>query len=323
MHVTKAVITAAARGVRLYPAVDSVQYAMFPLVDRDGIAKPVIQIIAEEALDSGIEDVCIVCTPGDEAQYLHHFRVLRESLLAFSGIAWAQQQAERLDTLLNCLHFAVQTEPLGYGHAVSCAREFTAGAPFLLLLGDHLYLSTRRGQRCAEQLLAFAQQEACAVSAVRATHESLIGNYGTLTGQHAANQPGVYRIERLLEKPSVSIAELSLMTPGLRAGFYLCFFGMHVLTPSIFEQLDVLMAASPVGDIALTPALQALAERERYLALELSGVRYDIGRKFGMLRAQIPFALAGDDREAMLTTLVELMAETQQAQLLGNTDGST
>src|SRR5437016_7474666 len=97
MKVRKAVSTAAGRGTRQYPASSTVQKEMFPLVDVDGLTKPTIQIIAEEALDAGIEELCIVTAPGDEEMYRRHFRGLSEDLLpAFEGKEWALQESERL-----------------------------------------------------------------------------------------------------------------------------------------------------------------------------------------------------------------------------------
>lgn len=314
MKVTRAVITAAGRGVRSYPAGDTVQKAMLPIVDRDGLAKPIIQIIAEEAVESGIEEICLICAPGDEARYLQQFRSLRENLLvAYAGVDWAQEQAQRIDNLLQRMHFVVQDDPLGYGHAVSCARDFAGAAPFLLLLSDHLYLSRHPGQRCAEQLLSLVAREGCAVSAVHAIREHLIRHYGTLTGKHLPNQPGVYQIETILEKPSVSQAEISLLTPGLRVGHYLCFFGMHVLTPPIFTLLDEQMARTSVAErYQLTPALQTLARQERYLALEVQGWRYDIGRKFGLWQAQMALGLSGVEHDVLLSTASETLLEFQR-----------
>src|ERR1700730_16115293 len=93
VQITKAVITAAARGARQYPASDTVQKAMLPLVDRDGLTKPVLQIIAEEALESGIEEICVVIAPGDEAVYRRHFRSYAANLRsAFRGVVWAEGQ---------------------------------------------------------------------------------------------------------------------------------------------------------------------------------------------------------------------------------------
>ena len=97
MQITRAVITAAGRGARQYPASDTVQKAMLPVVDRDGLTKPVLQIIAEEALESGIEEICVVSAPGDEAVYRDHFRNYAANLRsAFKGVEWAEEQARRL-----------------------------------------------------------------------------------------------------------------------------------------------------------------------------------------------------------------------------------
>lgn len=317
MHIRKAVITAAGRGVRMYPAVDTVQKSMLPIVDQDGLSKPVIQIIAEEALDSGIEEVCIVCAPGDEEQYRRQLESLRENLLrAYDEVDWAQQQAERISNLARRLSFAVQKTPEGYGHAVYCARDFVKAEPFLLLLGDHVYISNVQGQRCAQQLMDLAAAESCAVAAVHPTPEHLVGRYGTLSGRRVSDPAGVYQIEKIIEKPSVSLAELELHTPGLRQGHYLCFFGMHVLTPRIFDILEEMMrrTGAEQGEYQLTPALEQLARREKYLALEVKGSRYDVGARFGMLNAQVGLGLAGCDRHEMLTGIVERLAEANLRQ---------
>ncbi|QHT65977.1 nucleotidyl transferase [Rhodocytophaga rosea] len=309
MKIKKAVITAAARGERLYPVADTVQKAMLPVIDTDGLYKPVLQIIAEEAFLSGIEEICVVCAPGDEQRYTEAFQSLHTNLLqSYKGIDWAKEEAEKIDHLLSRLHFAEQKEPLGYGHAVHCAKGFVNNEPFLLLLGDYLYVSNMPGKRCAQQLIDLAVQENCSVSAVNPTVEHLIGKYGTLTGKHISNVPGVYLVEKLIEKPSLSIAELELQTPGLRIGYYLCFFGMHVLTPLIFQILEKNMPHSN-GNLTLTASLQELSRQDKYLAQEVKGSRYDISKKFGLLQAQIALGLAGQAHNQTLTTIVETLAE--------------
>ena len=314
MEPQKAVITAAGRGVRLAPVADTVQKSMLPLIDRDGLVKPVIQIIMEEALESGIKEVCIVCAPGDEDRYRDQLSRLRANLLeGFAGEDWAENQARRIETLLGCLTFAVQEEPLGYGHAVYCAREFVGDAPFLLLLGDHLYLSHVEGRRCAQQLLELVGREQCAAAAVNPTREHQVGLYGTVSGKGVSGMPGVYVIEKIIEKPSVSLAEVELHTPGLRAGHYLCFFGMHVLPPSLFPLIEAECARASGGSVQLTPALQELSRRERYLAAELRGERYDIGARHGLLLAQIALGMAGRDRDTMLAEIAALLAELNRA----------
>ncbi|HEY1115841.1 MAG TPA: sugar phosphate nucleotidyltransferase [Chitinophagaceae bacterium] len=309
MKIRKAVITAAARGERLYPVADTIQKAMLPVIDTDGLHKPVLQIICEEAFASGIEEICVVCAPGDGERYISAFTSLRENLVkSFKGIGWAREEAEKVDHLISHLHFVEQKEPRGYGHAVHCAKDFVKDESFLLLLGDYLYVSYLKDRRCAAQLLELASREECSVSAVNPTIEHQVSRYGTLTGKHLPNQVGVYQIEKIIEKPSLSVAELELQTPGLRAGYYLCFFGMHVFTPSVFALLEQEVQANG-SNVLLTPALQQLAETEKYLALEVKGNRYDLSRKHGLLRAQIALGLAGKAHDETLTTLVELLAE--------------
>ncbi|GAA4469517.1 sugar phosphate nucleotidyltransferase [Nibrella saemangeumensis] len=318
MRVKKAVITAAARGERLYPVADTIQKAMLPVIDTDGLHKPVIQIIAEEAFASGIEEICVVCAPGDGERYLSAFTSLRDNLVkSFRSVDWAKDEADKIDYLMRQIHFAEQREPLGYGHAVYCAREFVNNEPFLLLLGDYLYVSNLAQKRCAAQLIDLATQENCSVSAVNPTIEHQIGRYGTLTGKHLPNRAGVYQINRIIEKPSLSVAELELQTPGLRVGYYLCFFGMHVFTPVVFDMLQKYMEQNGTN-ILLTPTLQELAETEKYLALEVKGNRYDLSRRHGLLRAQIALGLAGEAHDETLSMMVELLAEanTRSARLV-------
>lgn len=309
MKIRKAVITAAARGERLYPVADTIQKAMLPVVDVDGLHKPVIQIIAEEAFASGIEEICVVSAPGDGQRYINAFTALRDNLVkSFSGVDWAKEEADKINNLLSRIRFAEQSEALGYGHAVYCAREFVNDEPFLLMLGDYLYVSDLAQKRCAAQLLEVANRENCAVSAVNPTIEHQISRYGTLTGKQVPGNTGLYQIEKILEKPSLSVAELELQTPGLRAGYYLCFFGMHVLTPTVFTILQKYITQGG-KNVMLTPTLQELAETEKYLALEVKGNRYDLSRKHGLLRAQIALGLAGEAHDETLSTMVELLAE--------------
>jgi len=318
VQIRKAVITAAGRGVRLYPVADTVQKAMLPIVDRDGLTKPVIQIIAEEALESGIDEICVVCAPGDDKRYREQLSLLREDLLAtYAGVEWAQAQAQRLDNLIRRLCFAVQQEPRGYGHAVHCAKEFVGKEAFLLLLGDHLYISDS-DQRCAQQLINVAKRENCAVAAVQATREHLVGRYGTLSGKRVPDTQGLYQIDKIVEKPSLSQAELELQTPGLRVGHYLCFFGMHVLPHHVFDILDEEWASAEKvnGELQLTPALNELAGREKYFALELAGTRYDIGARFGLLQTQLALGIAGRDHAELLTVIIDLLAEAGQRRRL-------
>lgn len=310
MKITKAVITAAARNERLYPVATTVQKAMLPIIDTDGINKPIIQIIGEEAIHSGIEEICIVCAPGDEERYLENFRALYStSLRTHHQSAWAETQSVNIKNLLDRLTFVEQSEPLGYGHAVYQAKDFVGSDPFLLLHGDYLYISSLAAKRCSQYIVDLAKEENCSVSAVNPTVEYQIGKYGTLTGRSYNVSDGVYQIEKIIEKPSISQAELELKTSGLRTGYYLCFFGLHVFQPSLFDYLSDELKLINGGTLPLAVVQQKLAENEKYLALEIKGRRYDTSKKLGFLQAQIALGLAGEMRDEVLTTLIQALAD--------------
>lgn len=275
MEIRKAVITAAGPSQRTLP--------LQTLVDRDGKTKTALAIIVEEALDSGAEEICVVVFPGDADTYR----------------AAAGPHGKRL-------HFVEQVKAQGYGHAIWSAREFTGSEPFLLLVGDHLYLS-HGNHGCAKQLVEIARAEACAVSAVQATHENKLPYYGAVGGRLAENRKGLYLVSEVLEKPTPTVAEQRLIVPGLRAGNYLCFFGMHVLTPAVMNLLGTDLAAGQTA--SLSQVLTRLATRERYLACELQGRRFDIGLKYGLLTAQLALALSSPARAEVLAGLVELLAQ--------------
>ncbi len=278
MKIQKAVITAAGRNQRTLP--------LQTLIDRDGVEKPVLRIIIDEVVAAGVEEICVVLCPGDDAAY-----------------------AKAAGDLAGRIRFLPQAEPLGYAHAVYAARDFVGQSPFLHLVGDHVHV----GPGCAKRLVDVAQTEACSVSAVQPTRESLLPHYGTVGGQRVAGRPELYRIERVLEKPTPTEAEQQVMVPGLRAGYYLCFFGMHVLTPWIMDILGKLLA-DPKPGVTLSTALAELAAREQYFALQVEGRRYDLGVKYGLLAAQVALALEGRDRDEVLAQLVELLAlRTMQA----------
>ena len=281
MRIRKAVITAAGPSQRGLPQQN--------LVDRDGVQKTALRIVIEEATSAGVEEVCIVHCPGD-----------REAYAKAAGDVGAR------------LTFVPQESPRGYGHAVYCAREFVAGDPFLHLVSDHLHIS-QTSLRCAQQVVQVAERENCAVSAVQATRESMLPYYGTVGGTRVSKQPDLYTIERGVEKPTPTEAEQSLIVPGLRAGRYLCFFGIHVLTPAVMDLLAELIEKSTPSDrLQLSDALNRLAGKERYLALEVRGQRYNIGVKYGLLMAQLALGFEGQDRDEILTLLVELLATRQQ-----------
>jgi UTP--glucose-1-phosphate uridylyltransferase len=281
MDVRKAIITAAGRGQRALP--------LQTLVDRDGTEKSALEIIIEEVLAAGIDEIGLVIAPGDAAAYA----------------AAAGKHAVHLS-------FIEQAAPRGYGHALSLARPFVGGEPFLHLVSDHLHTSSGP-LRCAQQVVEQARREGCSISAVQATRETMLPYYGAVGGHRVARRTDLYEVETVLEKPTPTEAEQTLIVPGLRAGHYLCFFGIHVFTPAVLDLLAALIDSTPPdATVQLSPALARLAARERYLALEVEGRRYNIGVKYGLLVAQLALALGGVEREHVLTQLLELLASRGQ-----------
>lgn len=273
MQVRKAVITAASPRQRTL--------ALQTLVDPWGVPRSVLEIIVGEALRAGMEQVCVVVGPGEEPAY-----------------------AEAVKECGADICFVTQPQPLGYANAVAAAYDFVGGEPFLHMVGDHVYVSSKGS--CALDLVEVARQEECAVSGVQPTRENLLPYFGAIGGRRVPGRQDLFVVERVSEKPTPTEAEQSLLIPGLRAGHYLCFFGIHVLTPAVME---ILAAAPPEKQTYLSPVLDELARRERYLALESRGRRYAVDRKYGLLAAQLALGLSGPERQEVLALLCELLAQ--------------
>ena len=279
MRIRKAVITAAGRGQRKLP--------IQTLIDDQGEERSVLGKIIEESIRAQVQEIAVVVAPGDADAYS-----------AVTDIGDAE------------VRFIEQPDPRGYGDAILRAREFTAGEPFLHFVGDHIYVSDSP-KSCAEQVVEAATAQQCAVSAVQVTREHLLPHFGAVAGPPVSGAAGVYTVETVREKPTPTEAELHLQVSGLRAGQYLCFFGVHALTPVV---MDLLAESSKQSDGAqsLTAALADLAGAEKYLALEIPlSHRFDIGHKYGLFIAQMAMALRGPDSDSVLTRLFEVAASRQ------------
>lgn len=282
--VRKAVITAAAPSQHHLP--------LQQLVDRDGQVKTALQLVFEQSADAGIEEFCLIIRPQDRDAY-------RDASVGFD------------------VQLAVQDEPLGYADALLKAKPFVGDEPFLHSVGDHVYLSAG-DQSCVSQLIEIASKHACSISAVQPTRENTLPYFGIVAGPHLPREERLYEIQTVVEKPTPTRAEQDLVTPGLRSGHYLGFFGLHVLEPDILTLLEQMMAqtltAGPTTTgggshpPTLSDALDKLPSRGRYLAASLDGTRYNLGVKYGLLKAQLAIALAGNDRDEILSELVDLMA---------------
>ena len=187
------------------------------------------------------------------------------------------------------------------------------------MVGDHLYISTA-SKPTALRLVELAQLERCSVSGVHLTRESLLSRYGTVSGRRVPQQNDLYRVDTVIEKPTPTEAEQRLLISGIRAGYYLCFCGIHVLTPTVMDILERMLAVSSDARVTLVDALAELARQEQYLAVEDHGRRYDLGAPFGLLIAQLALALSGRNRSEVLSQMLELLADRE---LAGNGGGSS
>jgi UTP--glucose-1-phosphate uridylyltransferase len=297
---------------------------MFPLVDTDGLAKPVLQIIGEEALAAGIEEICIVTQPGDDAHYRRYFRGLGPSPPdCFKEKDWAVQASDALDDFGNRLTYVAQASPEGYGHAVYQAKDFVGDEPFLLLLGDHIYISGRPAN-CATQLIEkFHDADGLGITAMTAmqvTPGALVHQFGTLRATALDRARGLFRIDAIEEKPSEERASAVLRSPDLPAGFYFCHFGMHVFSPAIFDAIGHLIRHDirSRGEIQLTTAQEMMRltlPADTYGACTVDGQRFDTGIPYGLMEAQLALALAGRHRSEIVAAIARMLPQGLQAEL--------
>lgn len=277
MRINKAVITAAGE-----------RHSNLPLqrvVDRSGNQRTVLRCMLDEVVEAGIQEIALIVRPGHSDHYL----------------SAAGSHASRLV-------FFEQDNPRGYGDAILRASDFVDDQAFLHLVSDHIFVS-RNGTSCAAQLCEVAARHECAVSAIQPTRENEIVFFGTVGGAPVAQQDRLYEVTTVIEKPTPTIAEQELIVAGQRAGHYLCLFGMHVLTPAVMHLLrQNLEQADAEQAVDLTSSLNQLAQSEQYLAFEVDGTRHDISYKYGLTLAQLAITLRGDDRDLMLTELVNLLA---------------
>jgi UTP-glucose-1-phosphate uridylyltransferase/mevalonate kinase len=275
--VRRAVIPAAGFGTRLFPASKATKKELFPVIDRDGIAKPVILYLVEEALGAGVEEVIIVVQEND----LNDFRAFFNDQITIENYnklsRHFQQYARRIIEIGRQVTFAVQTAQEGFGHAIFCAREKVGGEPFLLMLGDHLYRSNC-GKSCAQQLIDGYLRHRSSIVGLRRTPENQLANFGTATGVWL-EEMRLLSITEFAEKPTADYAQSNLRVAGLPEGEYLTVFGQYIIKPQIFDYLEehIRNNVRERGEFQLTSALDRLRQEDGFMGLVMEGQRYDIG----------------------------------------------
>jgi UTP-glucose-1-phosphate uridylyltransferase/mevalonate kinase len=276
-RVRKAVIPAAGFGTRLFPASKATKKELFPVIDRDGIAKPAILLIVEEALQAGIEEVVIIVQKDDLEEFRSFFNE-PVSIENFNKLSPQFQEYSRLILEMGQkVKFVIQTVQDGFGHAVFSTREIIGNEPFLLMLGDHIYRSNTQVS-CARQLLDAYQKHETSVVGMRVTPEEKIANFGTVTGTW--QEPNsLLNITEFAEKPTLEYARNNLHITGLPSNQYLTVFGQYILKPAIFDLLEsnIKNNIRERGEFQLTGALDKLRQTDGFMGLVIEGRRFDIG----------------------------------------------
>ncbi|MCD4752799.1 MAG: GHMP kinase [Anaerolineaceae bacterium] len=276
-RVRKAVIPAAGFGGHLFPATKLIQKEFFPIIDRDGIAKPAILLIVEEAMQAGIEEVIIIVQEGalKDFESFFHDKISVENYNKLPRKF--QEYASEILKIGKRVRFVVQKNQLGFGHAIYCAKEAVGDEPFLLMLGDHLYRSNT-DVSCAQQLIDIYQLYGKNIVGLRSTPEVEIAQYGTVAGNWVTDG-NIMNVTEFSEKPTCDYARSNLRVAGLEDDQYMTVFGQYILTPQIFILLEELIENNVrlMGGFQLTNALDRLRQYDGFLGAVIDGSRYDIG----------------------------------------------
>ena len=288
--VRRAIIPVAGFGTRLYPATRALKKDFFPIPCPDGLVRPVILILLEELVKSGIEEICLVLGSEEERQqYADYFeRPLPEEHLRKLNPE-AQEFENHILDIGKRLHYVYQREKRGFGHAVYQAAQFARNEPVMLLLGDTIYRS-ESNKPCALQMIEEYERYNALMVSIHSIHLSEVSHYGILHGIWEDKEHAILNVDIMQEKPKSSYAEEFL---GVRnkdgEKEYYSVFGQYILTPEVFAQLhEDIMQREIDGDhqseIELTSALEAVRQRSGMMGVRLKGRMYDMGNPTALRR---------------------------------------
>jgi UTP--glucose-1-phosphate uridylyltransferase len=286
--IRKAVIPVAGLGTRHFPASHAVKKELFPIVGTDGVARALFHYHLLELKSAGIEEICLIVQPGEEAMIRSYLQGPEDAYLRrLEKYPALRREAEQMRGFAEQICFAVQREQEGYGHAVFQTREFAGNEMVLLCLGDHLF----RG-KTVSPYLELAQMAAVSkgrsVSAVNRISAAELKGYGTIAGARRADNPRLIDISLIIEKPDAAVARAKLRVNDLPEETWLGWFGMHLLAPSIYDVLEEMIRdeVRDNGEFQLTRAQELQRQREGCLALEMTGAeRFDFGTPDDFVRS--------------------------------------
>jgi UTP--glucose-1-phosphate uridylyltransferase len=289
--VTKAIIPAAGLGTRFLPATKAQPKEMLPIVD-----KPTIQYIIEEAVHSGITDIIIITGRGKRSIEDHFDKSYELEATLEKKEKWdALEEVQSITNLAN-IHYIRQKEPLGLGNAVLCARSFIGDDPFAIMLGDDMILSE---QPCVGQLLESFDEFQAPIIGVQEVKDEDVSKYGIVSPFQTEEMEGddIHRIRGLVEKPQPHEAPSNL-----------AIMGRYILTPEIFSYLERLEVGAG-GEFQLTDALNHYNQDHSMYAKSFEGNRYDIGDKFGFIKATIECAMKRPELHLPLMSYLKELLE--------------
>ena len=295
--VRRAIIPVAGFGTRLYPATRALKKDFFPIPCPDGMVRPVILILLEELIQSGIEEICLVLGSEEERQQYSDFfeRPLSDEHLRKLNPE-AQEYENRILDIGKHLHYVYQREKRGFGHAVYQAAQFAGNEPVLLLLGDTLYRSDTN-KPCALQMVEEYERYNSLMVSIHPIPLAEVSRYGILHGVWEDKRDTVLNVSTMHEKPKASYAEEFL---GVRnkdgEKEYYSVFGQYILTPEVFAQLheDIMkkeIDGDHVSEIELTSALEAVRQRSGMMGVRLKGRMYDMGNPDALRRCVEEYAI--------------------------------
>ncbi len=289
--VKKAVIPAAGLGTRFLPATKAIPKEMLPIVDI-----PTIQYIIKEAVDSGIEEILVITNSNKHCMENHFDRNYElENRLMESG-----KQAERdmiceIADMAN-IYYVRQKEPKGLGHAILCAKSFIGEQPFAVLLGDDV-VENHGGKPALKQLIEAYDAVQASIVGVQTVPDEAVHKYGIVEPVRQMNGRRV-KLSSMVEKPKLEDAPSNLAV-----------LGRYVLTPEIFDYLET-QEPGAGGEIQLTDAIKNLMISQSVYAYDFEGTRYDVGDKFGFIKATVEYALERDELKADLQAYLKTLVET-------------
>ena len=276
-QVRKAVIPVAGFGTRLYPASKAVKKDFLPVLDKDGLFKPVLMVLLEQLMQSGIEEVCLIIGEGEKPLYDAFFEPMSDE--NYDKLPQDKQAYEnRLVEIGKKIHYVYQKERRGFGHAVYQSREFAAGEPVLLLLGDMIYDSFI-GETCSSQLIKCYEAYGLPVVSMHEVPKEQVVHYGIMHGVWESIEEKDMRLDCIAEKPTVDYAQENLAVKTKEGSRYFAVFGQYILTENVYKVLEDNIRNNKIsrGEIQLTDALEQVRAESGMMGCRIKGRSYDVG----------------------------------------------